>query len=48
MARGRDAADAALTTTFGPVTLSRFEIYTDEDRWATPPNTTAGGVKPSV
>lgn len=32
MARGRDAADAALTTTFGPVTLSRFEIYTDEDR----------------
>ncbi|SFG09761.1 Transglutaminase-like enzyme, putative cysteine protease [Novosphingobium sp. CF614] len=32
MARGRDAADAALTTTFGPVTLSRFDIYTDEDR----------------
>jgi len=32
MARGRDAADAALTTTFGPVTLSRFKIYTDEDR----------------
>lgn len=32
MARGRDAADAALTTTFGPVTLSRFDIYTDENR----------------
>ncbi len=32
MARGRDAADAALTTTFGPVTLTRFDIYTDEDR----------------
>jgi len=32
MARGRDAADAALTTTFGMVTLSRFEVYTDEDR----------------
>lgn len=32
MARGRDAADAALTMTFGPVTLSRFDIYTDEDR----------------
>lgn len=32
MARGRDAADAALTTTFGPVKLTRFEIYTDEDR----------------
>jgi len=32
MARGRDAADAALTTTFGPVTLTRFDVYTDEDR----------------
>jgi transglutaminase-like putative cysteine protease len=31
MARGRDAADAALTTTFGAVTLSRFDIYTDQD-----------------
>jgi len=30
MARGRDAADAALTTTFGPVTLSRFVITTVE------------------
>jgi transglutaminase-like putative cysteine protease len=36
MARGRDAADAALTTTFGPSTLSRFDIYTDEDRLAPP------------
>jgi len=35
MARGRDAADAALVTTFGPVTLTRFEIYTDEDRLGT-------------
>ena len=32
MARGRDAADAALTTTFGPITLTRFDVYTDEDR----------------
>ncbi len=32
MARGRDAADPALTMTFGRVTLSRFDIYTDEDR----------------
>ena len=32
MARGRDAADAALTNSFGPVTLTRFDIYTDEDR----------------
>jgi transglutaminase-like putative cysteine protease len=30
MARGRDAADAALTTTFGPVRLARFEVHTDE------------------
>jgi hypothetical protein len=37
MARGRDAADAALTTTFGPVGLSRFEVYTDEDRLPPPP-----------
>ena len=36
MARGRDAADAALTTTFGPATLSRFQVYTDEDRLAPP------------
>jgi len=35
MARGRDAADAALLTTFGPVTLTRFEVYTDEDRLGT-------------
>jgi hypothetical protein len=32
MARGRDATDVALTTTFGPVTLTRFQVYTDEDR----------------
>jgi transglutaminase-like putative cysteine protease len=32
MARGRDATDAALTTSFGEATLSRFDIYTDEDR----------------
>lgn len=34
MARGRDATDAALANTFGPVTLSRFQVYTDEDRLA--------------
>jgi transglutaminase-like putative cysteine protease len=32
MARGRDATDVALTTTFGPVMLTRFQVYTDEDR----------------
>ena len=36
MARGRDAADAALTLTFGPATLTRFDVYTDEDRLAPP------------
>jgi len=32
MARGRDATDVALTNTFGSVILSRFQVYTDEDR----------------
>lgn len=31
MARGRDAADAALVTTFGLARLSRFQVYTDEE-----------------
>ena len=30
MATGRDATDVALTTTFGPSVLSRFEVVTDE------------------
>lgn len=30
MARGRDAADVALTTTFGVNTLRSFEVWTDE------------------
>lgn len=30
MARGRDATDTALTTSFGPATLARFEVHTDE------------------
>jgi len=30
MARGRDATDTALTTTFGPVWLNGFEVHTDE------------------
>ncbi|MDB5738640.1 MAG: transglutaminase [Sphingomonas bacterium] len=32
MASGRDATDAALTNSFGPVLLTRFQVYTDEDR----------------
>jgi transglutaminase-like putative cysteine protease len=30
IARGRDAADVAITTTFGPHTLDRFQVKTDE------------------
>jgi len=30
MARGRDAADVAITTTFGPNTLESFHVFTDE------------------
>lgn len=32
MACGRDAADTALTTAFGPVRLARFQVHTDEVR----------------
>ncbi len=37
MARGRDAADVALTTTFGVNTLQSFQVWTDEvpaETWA--------------
>ena len=30
MARGRDASDVAIVTTFGPNTLERFTVWTDE------------------
>jgi len=30
IARGRDAADVAIITTFGPNTLETFRIFTDE------------------
>jgi transglutaminase-like putative cysteine protease len=30
MARGRDASDVAISTTFGPNTLERFRVWTDE------------------
>jgi transglutaminase-like putative cysteine protease len=32
LARGRDAADVAITTTFGPNTLKSFRVWTDEVR----------------
>ena len=34
LARGRDAADVAITTTFGPNTLSSFRVWSDEVRGA--------------
>jgi transglutaminase-like putative cysteine protease len=30
IARGRDAADVAISTTFGPTTLQSFQVWTDE------------------
>jgi hypothetical protein len=30
IARGRDAADVAISTTFGPAVLSSFRVWTDE------------------
>jgi transglutaminase-like putative cysteine protease len=30
LARGRDATDVAIATTFGPCTLSSFNVFTDE------------------
>ena len=39
IARGRDAADVAITTTFGPNTLSRFIVRTDEVIEAPAPQT---------
>ena len=30
IARGRDAADVAITTTFGPNTLNSFRVWTDD------------------
>src|SRR5687767_11052998 len=32
MARGRDATDVALTTTFGVANLRQFDVWTDEVR----------------
>jgi hypothetical protein len=30
MARGRDATDVAIVTSFGPCTLASFKVMTDE------------------
>jgi hypothetical protein len=30
IARGRDAADVAISSTFGPNTLKSFKVWTDE------------------
>ncbi len=37
VARGRDAADVPLTQTFGPATMTGFEVWTDEIPNADPP-----------
>ena len=37
MARGRDATDVAITTSFGPCTLASFQVHTDEVPAATAP-----------
>lgn len=36
LARGRDAADVAISTVFGPSTLKSFKVYTDEIRETSP------------
>jgi transglutaminase-like putative cysteine protease len=33
LARGRDATDVAITTTFGPNTLNSFRVWTDQIGW---------------
>jgi len=42
MARGKDAADVALTTSFGPTTLEKFVVFTDEVSEAQLAATSAG------
>ena len=37
MARGRDATDCALTTSFGTAHLARFDVHTDEVEGAAAP-----------
>jgi len=36
IARGRDAADVAVSNSFGPNTLKRFKVWTDEVTGALP------------
>jgi hypothetical protein len=36
MARGRDATDVAIVTSFGPCTLARFKVTTEEVMSTTP------------
>jgi hypothetical protein len=58
MARGRDASDVAIATTFGPNTLESFRVWTDEipgtaglmsfSRCATPPSTVTGSPSASA
>lgn len=41
MARGRDAVDCALTTSFGPTNLEKFQVWTDEVKEEIPLGLTA-------
>jgi transglutaminase-like putative cysteine protease len=41
MARGRDACDVAIATTFGPNTLENFRVWTDEIKGSEIPGTAA-------
>ena len=34
MARGRDATDVAISTSFGPCVLAGFKVITEEVAWA--------------
>jgi len=42
IARGRDAADVAIATTFGPAVLERFTVWTDEEPEPTTAAATTG------
>jgi transglutaminase-like putative cysteine protease len=50
IAYGRDAADVAISTTFGPNTLNSFKVWTDEvvDARALPPHLRPAGGRPSA
>jgi transglutaminase-like putative cysteine protease len=46
IARGRDATDVAIATTFGPSTLERFTVWTDEVEYSSAAGAQGGGWNP--